>query len=330
MGFFRGHRHQPVASSALMAPMSRGFVRDIEAFVDEEDVPLVPFRKGERKDDVAKRYLGRFEEIEGVLFVGKAQEKVRTEKRGDRTGRTYPWIVRSTALVNQYYFYLVDADFGPFFLKFSSYFPYTAKLCLNGHEYLKRQLAQEGIAFEALDNGVLWCANPSRMQEIADGLSEDKIAALFHKWLGILPHPFTPDDVAAGYRYDLSILQPEFSLTQVLDRPRTGRILFEELIRENLDLGRPDQVQLVFERRVTKRTPGRFHTRVITEGVIPSLHFYYKSTHVEQYHKEGRALRTETPSTTLGTSGSASGSRISRHYGRSASRPTDVCSTSNN
>lgn len=199
VGFFRGHRRQPVASSALMAPMSRAFVRSIEALCDEEDVPLITFRRGERKDDVAKRYLARFDSDEGVLFVGKAQEKVpvfRTEKRRDEAGQTYPWIVRSTAMVNQYYFYLVDADFGPLFVKFSSYFPYTAKLCLNGHEYLKRQLAKEGIAFEALDNGILSCADPVRMQQIADGLTEDKVWALFSKWLDVLPHPFTPEDTA--------------------------------------------------------------------------------------------------------------------------------------
>ena len=295
--FFRSHRGQPVASSALMAPITRSFVREIEAFVDELDVPLISFKRGERKDEVAKRHLARFQREEGVLFVGKAQEKVpvfRTEKRTDREGRTYPWIVRSTAMVNQYYFYCVDTDFGPFFLKFSSYFPYTAKLCLNGHEYVKRQLAKEEIDFVALDNGVFSCEDPRRLQEIADGLSAEKIEAFFRKWLEVLPHPYTPADRAAGYRYDLSILQAEFSLTQVLDRPQTGRILFEEIIRENLDIGRPDQVQLVFARRVTRRTPGRFRTRIITEGVIPSLHFYYKSTHIKQYHKEGRALRTET------------------------------------
>ena len=101
-------------------------------------------------------------------------------------------------------------------------------------------------------------------------------------------------DRAAGYRYDLSILQAEFSLTQVLDRPLCGRIFFEEVIRENLDLGRPDQVQLIFDRRVTKQTPGRFQTRVLTEGVTPSLHIDYKHSRIKQYHEEGRALRTET------------------------------------
>lgn len=90
------------------------------------------------------------------------------------------------------------------------------------------------------------------------------------------------------------MLQVEFSLTQVLDTPDTGRQFFEEVIRENLDIGRPDRVQLIFDRKITKRTPGTFRTRVLTEGVTPSLYAQYKHTKIKQYHKEGRALRTET------------------------------------
>ena len=278
--------------------MSKAFIAAVERFVQQEQIPLITFAKGQRKDDIAQEYRSRFHGTEGILFVGKAQEKTpvfRTEKRRNpETGQTYPWIVRSTAMVNHFYFYGLDEDFGPFFLKFCTYFPYNAKLCINGHEYVKRQLAKEGIAFEALDNGILSCANPQRLQQLCDGLSAAKIDALLRKWLARLPHPFTAQDRAAGYRYDVSILQAEFSLTQVLDRPLTGRIFFEEVIRENLDIGRPDQVQLIFERRVTKRTPGRFRTRVLTEGVTPSLHIDYKRSRIKQYHKEGRALRTET------------------------------------
>jgi hypothetical protein len=296
-GFFRFHRGQPVASSSLMGIMTNEFLRQVEAFVEQHRLPVVAFQKGQRKDDVAAEYRTRFPGTEGVLFLGKAQEKVtvfRTEKRTDSNGQKYPWLVKSATPVNQFYFYYLDDDFGPFFLKFSTYFPYNAKLCLNGHEYVQRQLAKEGIAFEALDNGILSCANPQRLQEICDGLSAAKIDALLRKWLSKLPHPYTPNDRQAGYRYHVSILQAEFSLTQVLDRPQTGRIFFEEIIRENLDLGRPDQVQLIFARRVSKRTPGRFRTRVLTEGVIPSLHVDYKNSKIKQYHKEGRARRTET------------------------------------
>jgi hypothetical protein len=80
----------------------------------------------------------------------------------------------------------------------------------------------------------------------------------------------------------------------VLDRPVSGRIFFEQVIRENLDIGRPGQMQLIFDRRINRRTPGRFRTRVITEGVTPSLHVDYKRSRIKQYHKEGQALRTET------------------------------------
>jgi hypothetical protein len=296
--YLRQHRGQRFASTATVAPMTEAFVARITQFIEAEGLELVSFRKGQRKDEVTQQYLARFHGREGVLYVGRAQEKarvMRTERRRwAKTGATYPWIVDATAMVNHYYFYCVDEDFGPFFLKFCSYFPYTAKLCLNGNEYAKRQLAKQGIAFEALDNGIQSCADPAALQAICDGLTAAKIDRLLRKWLRKLPHPFSRADRRAGYRYDLSILQAEFALTQVLDEPVVGRIFFEEVIRENLDLGRPGQVQLIFNRRVTRRTPGRFRTRVITEGVVPSLHVDYKRTRIKQYHKEGQALRTET------------------------------------
>jgi hypothetical protein len=296
--FFRGHRGQPLPSAALMSPISRSFVAKLEGFVAQHEIPLVQFRRGQRKDEVMAEQLRHFRHDEGVVFVGKAQEKTpvfRTEKRrSPTTGRPYPWIVKSTAMVNHYYVYAMDRNFGPFFLKFCTYFPFNAKLCLNGHEYAKRQLAQKGIAFEALDNGILSCAEPERVQKICDGLSAEKIDGFLRKWLRLLPHPFTGADRKAGYRYDISILQAEFSLTQVLDRPVHGRLFFEQVIRENLDLGRPQQVQLIFNRKITRKTPGRFRTRVVTQDVTPSLNVYYKNTRIKQYHKENRALRTET------------------------------------
>jgi len=298
VGFFRFHRGHTFASSALMKPISDQFVSQLEEYARQQGVPVIRFEKGQRKDDVAQEHLARFKGTEGLLFIGKAQEKTRvfrTEgRRHPKTGQRFAWIVPSTAMVNHYYCYGVDEDFGPFFLKFGSYFPYNAKLCINGHEYLKRQLTRKGIAFEPLDNGILSCEDPQRLQRLCETLTAEKIDALLRKWLKRLPHPFTAQDRRAGYRYQASILQAEFSLTQVLDRAVSGRVFFEEVIRENLDLGRPDQVQLIFQRKLTRRTPGRFRTRVITDGVIPSLYVDYKKTRIKQYHKEGRALRTET------------------------------------
>jgi len=301
VSYLRGQLGCQVTSTAPLAAVSDAFAAAIRRFARDHQVPVVDFVRGQRKDDVMQERLGAFTAGEGVVFIGRAQEKnkvFRTERRRDREGKSYPWITRSTGVINQWYFYCVDADFGPFFLKFSSYFPYNAKLCINGNHWAQRQAARAGIGFEELDNGFAAVEDPAALQAICDALGPEQIDALLRKWLARLPHPFSPADRAAGYRYDISILQAEFSLTQMLDRPISGRIFFDQALRDNLDIGRPDQIGLVFGRRVIRKgpkaTPGRFRTRIITEGVTPSLHVDYKNSKIKQYHKLGRALRTET------------------------------------
>src|SRR6266851_4470894 len=283
-GFFTRHRGNVYASTALMDPMSK-------AFVAARGLELVHFAKGQRKDEVTQRMLAGFTAAEGVLYAGRAQEKSsvwRTQRRHHADGGSYAWLVRASAFINFFYFYCVDADFGPFFVKFSTYFPFTAKLCINGNEWAKRQAAKAGIGFEALDNGFAACADVPALQQICDSLGPAQIEALLRKWLAILPNPFTAGDEAAGYAYELSVLQAESSLTQMLDAPVAGRIFSGQVLRDNPGIGRPDQISLVFGRRIItrgrRRTPGRFRARVITDGVTPSLHVDYKHSKIKQYH----------------------------------------------
>lgn len=301
--YFRDYKGHRFASTKDAVEMSTQFKRGVLDFAQDHRIPVIRFEKRQRKDEVMQKHLRKFKGREGVLFMGIAQEKAtvpRTVRKRFGSGEgTIPWIDYTTAMVNFYYFYAVDEDFGPFFIKFCSYFPYTSKLCINGHEYLKRQLERCGVDFEPLDNGLLSCADPQLAQRIADQFDEKKIERFYRKWLTKLPHPFPEADRKAGFRYQLSVLQSEFSLTQVWDRPQHGREFFEEVIRENIDLGRPENVQLIFARKMQKKTAadGRCRTRIVTQGVIPSLHVYYKNTHLKQYHKacgKGAALRTET------------------------------------
>jgi hypothetical protein len=127
VAFLRRHRGHQIASSALLEPISREFTISIHRFAAERGVPVIDFAKGQRKDDVAHQFLAEFDEAEGVLFVGRAQEKTKVfhtqKRRNPVTGASYPWIVAATAMVNHFYVYAVDADFGPFFFKFCTYFP---------------------------------------------------------------------------------------------------------------------------------------------------------------------------------------------------------------
>ena len=191
--------------------------RSWSASSNSTQIPLVQFRKGQRKDDVMAEQLRTLRAApKGWSSSARRRRRppvFRTEKRRNpKTGQTYPWIVRSHGHGEPLLLLRLDHDFGPFFLKFCTYFPYNAKLCLNGHEYVKRQLAKEGIAFEALDNGILVlrrsAAAAADLRRPVGG--QDRRAAA--QVAGRLPHPFTAADRKAGYRYDISILQAEFSL----------------------------------------------------------------------------------------------------------------------
>ena len=293
---FLRRRGATIPSPALFRQITEAFKDELRAWCDARSIPWIEFKKGERKDDVVEPYRRRFSQTSGVVLVGVAQERAKTWRGVKRKGEAgvsfdFEW---TTVCVNHYYVYFLDEAWGPGFLKICGYAPYTLKLCLNGHEWAKRQLTQQGIAFEALDNGFRSCADPAALQAVCDRLGPTDFQACLDRWLAVLPLPLGARDRAAGFDYRLSILQLEVSRTQVFDRPLRGREFFEEVIRDHLDLGRPSRVHLLFDRKIIKTTPGKFATRIITDGVIPSLHVQDKRCHVKQYFKEGRALRTET------------------------------------
>ena len=295
INFIREQMGFPIPSPMLLAPVSEAFRARVEKFAEERGLTIVSFAPGEEKDETARAHLAKFDKHSGVVLIGKAQEKTSgyTARRKDHGTKVWFDYSRRDVFVTHYYFYILDEEFGMFFIKICTYFPFDAKVCFNGHEWAKQQLRKENIGFEALSNGFLSCKDPVRLQKICYRLDAEKIQALFDHWVEQIPWPLNVEQRAAGYQHQLSIWQMEVSRTQVFRDPEQGWALVENLIRDNLDLGRPDRVSLIFERKVTKATPGEFHTRVLREGVQPTLRIHYKHSALKQYLKEGRALRTE-------------------------------------
>jgi hypothetical protein len=301
------NRGYKIPSPAGLGHNHDRLVGEIERFIATRDVPTVTFARRERKEDVARPFLAGAERDgrEGVVLVGKAQERVmgwrgfkdRADPRGQK--RHPHFVYRRQALfVNHYYFYVWDRDWGPAFFKLCPYAPYPMWVWCNGHEWAKRQLARAGEGFEPLDNGFRSVEDPDLAQRLCDRLSADHLRRFLAKWTRRLPSPFIDVDAEAGCRYDWSVRQLEVSDTAVFDRPTSGRAWFEAAIRDNLDLGRPDKVALIFDRRITRRgkhpTPGRFATEVITPGVDPHIQVRYRASKVKAYFKDHRALRVET------------------------------------
>lgn len=295
----RGYR---IPSSAAFGKIGERFAAELLRWATANAIPVRHFAKGENKEAIARPLIeaAAAEGGEGrVVLLGIAQEKASVWRSWPRKGterNAHPHMDwgRQMAFVNHFYLYLWDPEWGPAFWKTNAYAPYPVWLWLNGHEWAKRQLTRAGIDYVALDNGLRSCADPAALQRICDTLGPGAVWRFFERWQARLPSPFTSEDRSAGYGYELAFRQFEVSDTRVFDRPAAGRAFFEGVIRDHLDVGRPDQVAILFDRRISRRTPGVFRTRVITEGVDPQLSCYYRASRLKQYWKEHRALRTET------------------------------------
>ena len=173
--------------------------------------------------------------------------------------------------VTCFYFYLWDEDFGPAFIKICAYFPYPAKVWLNGHEWAKQQATTAGIGFTELSNGFATCADPAGLQAICDRLGPGTIQVFFDRWMSVLPLPLTSADRDAGYWWELSMRQVETSRTLVFDAPRHARAFFEALVADNLDIGRPDHVEVIFAGHPRRwgrppKVEPTYKTRIDTRG----------------------------------------------------------------
>lgn len=164
--------------------------------------------------------------------------------------------------VTVYYFYILDADFGPGFIKLCRYFPYPGKVWLNGHEWLKRQADRAGISWAPLANGFSSADRPVRLQAIADRLGPRQVQRFFDRWMRAIPTPLTDKDRRAGTGGSCPCGQVEVSRTLVLDDPRRARAFFESLVADNVGIGHPEHVAVVFARQVRKTTEEPFRTQV--------------------------------------------------------------------
>jgi hypothetical protein len=304
VAFMTQHLGMPIPSPALMEKISTRFRRSVESFAAANGIPWIRFGKGDRKADVMAPYLARQAAAgrSGIAAVGVAQEFQRVwaaYQRDTRTAAPQYTFAKADRRVTCYYFYLWDEDFGPAFVKVCAYFPYPAKIWVNGHEWSKRQAARAGIGYRELSNGFAACDDPAGLQAICDRLQPGTIEVFAQRWLARLPMPFGRQDQLAGYWWECSMRQVEVSRTIVLDAPRRARAFFEALIADNLDIGRPANVEIIFGRRIRRDTPGVFRTTIDRPAIGPDtggvvVNVFYKHSRVKQYLKDGRAMRIET------------------------------------
>ncbi|HXZ72323.1 MAG TPA: hypothetical protein VEH31_15835 [Streptosporangiaceae bacterium] len=303
--FLHGHLGMRVASPAVLEQIGSRFRQAVARFAEMNDIPMVKFKKGVRKIDVMRPLLERAERAgrSRVVAIGWAQEfqHVWDARKRDTDPARPPQFSFAMAerRVTCYYFYVWDVAFGPAFIKVCAYFPYPVKVWVNGHEWAKRQAATAGLGFTELSNGFASCQDPAALQALCDRLGPGTITVLFERWMSRIPLPLTAADRAAGYWWELSMRQVEVSRTLVFAAPRHARAFFEALVADNLDLGRPEHVELLFKRSPRGRKPkdpagGVFKTAIDRSNQGVTINAFWRHSRVKQYLKDGRALRIET------------------------------------
>jgi hypothetical protein len=295
VGFLKEKRQADRVTPAYFRAISIDYHDFVQALAEQQHVEILMPPKGIRREEWVEPYYEQLQGQTGIAVILKARENARVAVSFPRQGDHVELLNR---FVQQYYFYLQDRDFGRMFVRVCPYFPFSARICLNGHEWRAGRLREEGIAFEQCANAFLAWEAPARLQELADRFSAADIEACGHRWLAQLVPFFTDRERRhQGFGYRLFVSQVEYCTNLIFERRAALDRLHERLLDLNRSIGHPDKIAMIFGRRITKHTDAGLKTQVLDHDLgLPVIRSESKSSSIKQYARDNLVLRTETTS----------------------------------
>lgn len=294
-GFLKNMRQAAALTPAYFRAISTDYHQFVQTFAAQRQVEIVEPPKDVRRDEWVEPFFRHLHGQPGLGVILKSREQARVAVSFPKQGNHIELLPR---FVWQYYFYLQDRDFGRMFIRICPYFPFNSRICINGHEWLACRLRDEGIRFQQCGNAFRNCADPERLQALADQFSAQHIQACAHRWLAQLVPFFTDQERRQqGFGYRLFVSQVEYCTNLIFDRRAALDRLSERLLDLNRTIGAPDKVAIIFGRRVTKRTNAGFKTQISDHGLgQPVIRSDYKSSSIKQYVRDHLILRNEATS----------------------------------
>ena len=293
VGFFDTYRQlYPVSRDTLRGIADR-FQQWLASWVQRRDIPVLDAPKG-RRDEFVEPYFKDAKPDE-VVAVLKAREPARIMIAiGDRAANRWHlqfaerWVV-------QYNFYINDAQWGRMFVRMCPYLPFSARVCLNQHHWLANRMREEGIDFRQSANAFMGCADPERLQELADELTPHDLVSCGQKWLACFTPFFTAAErEEAGCRHRLFFAQTEFCDNLIFHRRAALDKLGERLLDANRTIGQPNKITTIFGRKVGKLYRGKLQTEIENLHLPnPVIRSHYRNGFIKQYVRDHLILRTE-------------------------------------
>jgi hypothetical protein len=293
VGFFGTYRQQYPVSRNLL----RGIAEQFQSWVKNRSLkwraPIVEAPAGRRDEFVAPYF--RRANPDQVVVILKAREPARIMiaigKEQDNRWHlqiTQRWVV-------QYNFYVNDRHWGRMFVRMCPYFPFSARVCLNQHHWLANRLREERIPFQQCSNAFLNCADPKRLQQLADSLTSRDLLICAQKWLAAFTPFFTDKERReAGCQHRLFFAQVEYCDNLIFRRRAALDRLGERLLDANRTIGQPDKITTIFGRKLTKLYRGKLQT-VIEDIRLPNpvIRSHYRNGFIKQYVRDHLIVRTE-------------------------------------
>jgi hypothetical protein len=298
VGYLDKCKHVPSITRSYFRQVSEDYHRFVEQLAWRDGVQIVEPPKGVRREDWVEPFYTAFGRRFGIVVILKSRENARvavsyaTPSGGNR-------IEVCTRFVWQYYFYLRDQNWGRMFLRICPYFPFNARVCLNQHEHLARQLEEEGISFRKAANAFLSCSEPERLQQLADGFTPADLEVPIQCWLRELVPFYASRDPnrISEYVYRLFDSQVEYCTNLVFSQRAALDGMAERLLDLNRSIGRPDKLSTVFGYRITRAYRGGLKTQIADHHLgNPVIRSEYKDSSIKQYVRDHRLLRTEATS----------------------------------
>ena len=245
------------------------------------------------KEEFAKQIAQRDGITEGLICVLACVEPCWTYDVQTNASGHIEIVGRERQCVHLY-FYMYDRQFGLMHVRLQTWLPMTIQVCVNGREYLARELDREGIRYEQRDNCFAWIENLPRAQEILDRLTHRKwekflnaFAKRFNPWI-------KPKEGLNLHGYYWTVRQGEFATDVMFRDERSLKELYPALVKHAIHEFSCRDTLRFMERRTNRRFNGEVKTSLQEREDGIRVKHWLEENSIKMYDKQGVVLRIET------------------------------------
>lgn len=275
--------------------LSRAVKAQAQAIAEQNGRPFIYVASSKQsKEKLAQQIMERDGLEQGLICVLECVEPCPSfSVRGDYQNQRLK-LRKEIRKCAHFYFYYLDREFGLMHVRLQSWLPLSIQVCLNGREYLARQMVKAGVSFVKAENCFTRIDNFSKAQQLLDRLLSlkwkrflDPLARRVNPWLN-------PKGEVVFWRYYWTIRESEFA-TDILFRDRESLAkIYPALVNHAIQGMSCKDVLRFLGRRTNCRFNGEVtvNLRERPEGV--RVKHWVEENSIKMYDKVGSVLRIET------------------------------------